>query len=58
MRHNERVLQWNDGVRPLLGYTSILSVLCIVPVLGDEPQNKNDACRWARLKTHRSSTAS
>jgi len=34
------------------------AIFFIVPVLGDEPQNKNDARRWARLKAHRSITAS
>jgi hypothetical protein len=34
------------------------AIFFIVPVLGAEPQNKNDACRWARLKAHRSLTAS
>jgi hypothetical protein len=35
-----------------------LRAFAIVPVLGDEPKNTNDARRWARLKARRYITAS
>jgi hypothetical protein len=56
---SERVVLWNDGLRPP-SWANIRcsAILFIVPVLGDEPQNKNDACRWVRQKVHRRVTPS